>query len=146
MAVFLNGVTIVLCGEEQGFEGATIAWATKIEKDHALVSLPSEAPITMAILSKKVFSISVLAHNQSNIARQYGGSKQAKSLLRNIHDLDLALWGVPVVKNCHTHLLCETVRNILVNEQTVLIAKITDSGFSENAPPLVYDPTAYFDP
>jgi flavin reductase (DIM6/NTAB) family NADH-FMN oxidoreductase RutF len=143
--MFLNGVNVVLCGNEHNFKGATIAWATKIEKGHAMVSLPSEAAVTNAILSKKVFSINVLGHNQSNIARQYGGSKQTRTFSKNIHDLDFDLWSIPVVRNCRAHFLCNVIQGIPVNEQTILIAKISEHGFTESVAPLVYDHATYFD-
>ena len=142
--MFVNGVTVVLCGNEQDFHGATIAWATKIEKGHVTVSLPSEAPVTKVILAKKAFSISVLSHSQSDIARQYGGSKQTQPLPQNLEDLNFGLWDVPVVRNCRAHLLCNTIQDIAVKEQTVFIASITESAFSESTAPLIYEHSAYF--
>lgn len=142
--MFLNGVTIILCGDDRAFEGAAIAWATKVEKNHVMVSLPSKAPITSAILSNKVFSISVLGDGQWGVARQYGGSKQSKALPRDIHDLDFNLWDVPVVKNCRAHLLCNTIQNIHVNEQVVLIAEVSELEFFNEIPPLVYNHAEYF--
>ncbi len=143
--MFLNGVNVVLCGDDQDVTGATIAWATKIEKGHTMVSLPSEADVTKAILSRKVFSINVLGHNQSDIARQFGGSNQIRPLPKNIHDLEFGLWDTPVIKNCRAHFLCNTIQEIPINEQTILIAKITEHGFSESIAPLVYDHGTYFD-
>jgi len=46
--VFLNGVNVVLCGNEVAFHGATIAWGTKVEKEHAMVSLPRSAAVWAA--------------------------------------------------------------------------------------------------
>ncbi|MDJ0956813.1 MAG: flavin reductase [Arenicellales bacterium] len=127
--MFVNGVTVVLCGDEQSFQGATIAWPTKIEKNHVMVSLPSKALVTKTILAKKVFSISVLSDGQSDIAKQFDGSKQTQSLPQNIGSLDFELWEVPVVKNCRAHLLCNTIQDISVKEQTVVIASVTEVGF-----------------
>lgn len=142
--MFLNGVNVVLCGNKHDFKGATIAWATKVEKDHAMVSLPSEADATKAILSKKIFSINVLGESQSDIARQYGGSKQTRPLPENIHDLDFDLWGIPVVRNCRAQFLCNVVHDIPVNEQRIFLAKITEHSFSESIAPLIFDYAAYF--
>ena len=143
--MFLNGVNVVLCGDEGDVKGATIAWATKIEKGHAIVSLPSEAAVTKAILSKKVFSINVLGQNQSDIARQYGGSNKIQPLPKNINDLDFGLWDTPVIKDCRAQFLCNAIQKIPINEQTILIAKITEQGFSANIARLAYDHGAYFD-
>ena len=143
--MFLNGVNVVLCGDAQDIEGAAIAWATKIEKDHAMVSLPSEAAVTKAILARKVFSINVLGQNQSDIARQYGGSKQTQPLPQDIRDLEFDLWDTPVIKNCRAHFLCTTTQEIPIKEQTILIATITEHSFTESIAPLIYDHGAYFD-
>ena len=127
--MFVKGVTVVLCGDEQNFQGATIACPTKIEKNHVMVSLPSKALVTKTILAKKVFSISVLSDGQSDIAKQFDSSKQTQSLPQNIGSLDFELWEVPVVKNCRAHLLCNTIQDIPVKEQTVVIASVTEVGF-----------------
>jgi len=143
--VFLNGVNVVLCGDEDSFKGVTIAWATKVAKDHVTVSLPSEAAVTKMILFKAAFSISALGENQSSIAQQYGGSRQTKPLPINIHDLDFDLCAIPVVRNCRAHYLCNIIQEIFINDQTVLIAKVAEYGSTENIAPLVYDHAAYFD-
>ena len=127
--MLVNGVTVVLCGNEQNFQGATIALPTKIEKNHVMVALPSKALVTKTILTKKVFSISVLSDSQSDIAKQFDISKQTQALPQNIGGLDFGLWGVPVVKNCRTHLLCNTIQDISVKEQTVVIASIAEVYF-----------------
>lgn len=142
--MFLNGVTVVLCGKAPDFSGAAIAWATKIEKNHVMVSLPSEARVTKIILSNKVFSISVLRDGQSDVARQYGGRRQSRPLPQDNEDLDFGIWEVPVVKNCRATLLCNTVQVISVNEQTVIIAAIVESAFTESVAPLAYDHAAFF--
>ena len=143
--MFLNGITIVLSGNRKSFEGAAIAWATKIEKNHVLVSLPVDAAITEYVKSNKIFSVGVLGEHQADIVRQYGGSKQARPLARNPDDLDFDEWPVPVVKNCRASLLCKNEKEIALEEQYVVIAKIEESSFVEAMPPLVYEHARYFD-
>lgn len=143
--MFVNGITVVLCGTATELEGATIAWATKIEKEHVMLSLPADAAVTEAILSRPIFSVSVLGAHQSRIARQYGGRKQARPLPRNKDDLDFARWDVPYVKHSRAHFLCNHTQTIFINEQTVVIAEIIESFSFEEIAPLIYDHTAYFD-
>ncbi|MEM7114389.1 MAG: flavin reductase family protein [Chloroflexota bacterium] len=142
--MFLNGITVVLAGNEE-FVGATIAWATKVEKQHVLVSLPAEAAVTNRILQEKTFTISVLASHQSDIARQYGGRKQARPLPQNRNDLDFTLWATPVVKNCRAQLLCSVQQINFIKEQVVIIAKIDQATSRDDVAPLIYDHKAYFD-
>ena len=143
--MFLNGITIILCGDRDSFEGAAIAWATKVEKKHILVSLPAKATITQYIKSTKVFSVSVLGEHQADIVRQYGGSKQARPLIKNPDDLDFNEWPVPIVRNCRANLLCNMEKEIPLEEQFVALASIEQFIFHETIPPLVYRHDEYFD-
>ena len=142
--MFLNGITIVLCGSRESLDGAAIAWATKIEKNHLLVSLPVDAAITNRVIAKENFSVSLLGEHQADIARQYGGSKQSNPLRRNPHDLDFDKWSVPIVKSCRANLICTMERNFSIEEQVIVIANIEDYIFDEAVPPLVYDHAKYF--
>ena len=74
--LFLNGVSVVLSGDAETFRGASIAWATKVERDHAMVSLPGHAAVTECIRNAAEFTINVLAAEQSHIARQYGDHRK----------------------------------------------------------------------
>ena len=142
--MFLNGISIVLSGNRESFEGAAIAWATKIEKNHVLVSLPLGSAITDFVKTSKIFSVSVLGEHQSDIVRQYGGSKQAHPLVRNPDDLDFEVWPVPVVKDCRASMLCKNEKEITLEEQYVVIARIEHSNFLEATLPLVYEHARYF--
>lgn len=143
--MFLNGITIILSGDQESFEGAAIAWATKIERNHVLVSLPIDATITEFVKLNKTFTVNVLGEHQAEIVRQYGGSKQSRPLPRNPDDLDFDAWAVPTVKDCRANLHCAVDQEMTVEEQFVVIAKIEQSRFDETIMPLVYEHAAYFD-
>jgi len=76
--MFVNGISVVICGTKLEYQAATIAWSTKIEKNHIMVSLPFDASVTSSINTQRQFTVSVLGKNQTNIARQYGGRKQIR--------------------------------------------------------------------
>lgn len=136
--LFLNGVSVVLCGDSENFRGASIAWATKIERDHALVSLPGHAGVTDDIRNSDEFTINVLAADQSNIARQYGGSSQSDPHEVQRGDLEFGRWKVPIVKAARAQLLCEFRQAIAVRKQLLVIAEISDFVFADDREPLVY--------
>ena len=142
---FVNGVTVVLCAHSDELEGAAIAWATKVEKDHLMLSLPREAALTDALLARNVFTVSVLAYDQSAVARQYGGSKQRAPLPKSTEDLELDLWEVPVIKSSRAQYLCKLVHDLPVKEQIVVIASILETNGDESRKPLNYDRRSYFD-
>ena len=143
--MFLNGITVVLAGGEEDYAGATIAWATKVEQGHVMVSLPVDASVSDHILQDKTFTISILASHQANLARQYGGRKQSRPLPPNRDDLNFTLWGIPVVKDCRAQLLCVTQQINFIEQQVVIIAKIQQATSRNDVAPLVYDHGAYFD-
>ena len=143
--MILNGITVVLCGKRGDVKGATIAWASKVEKDHVMVSLPVEAALTDYVISKKIFSLNVLGKDQSEIARQYGGSKQSTSLPRRGEDLDYGNWSTPVIRNCRANFLCSSIQEIPIKEQVVIIAEIVEYKFTDSIVPLTYDHGEYFD-
>lgn len=142
--VFLNGINIVLCGNAGCFQGASIAWATKVERDHAMVSLPKDAAVTDCISNSGTFTISVLSSDQSDIARQYGGRKQSDPRDIEPNDLNFTQWAVPVVNDARAQLLCDVRHILTVKEQVIVIAEIVDIALSDDLQPLVYDHGHYF--
>jgi len=142
--VFVNSVNIVLCGNAERFQGASIAWGTKVEKDHAMVSLPKHAAVTEFIGRLGNFTINVLSSDQPNIARQYGGKSQSDPHDVNADDLDFSQWQVPVVRDACAQLLCEVRHTLIIKEQSMVIGEIMDTASSETLEPLVYDHSRYF--
>lgn len=143
--MLVNGVNVILCGNSQDYFGATIAWATQVEKAHAAVSLPSSAAVAQAIAQERVFSISALGNDQVTVARQYGGADQSNPEDKAPESLNFGLWGTPVVADSPAQWLCELDRSIKIGEQTIVIARIVDSRSAAVAAPLVYEHSAYFE-
>lgn len=142
--VFVNGVNVVLCGNADRFQGAAIAWGTKIEKDHALISLPRHAAVTACIRTSGLFTISVLSSGQADIARQYGGTAQSDPRAIDACALDFAQWETPVVKDACAQLRCAVKQTLAIENQELVIARILDVAASENLAPLIYDHDHYF--
>lgn len=142
--LFLNGVSVVLSGDAHDFRGASIAWATKVERDHAMVSLPNRAAVAQYIHDTGEFTINVLAADQAHIAGQYGGRSQSNPLEIQPDDLDFSRWSVPMVKDARAQLLCARRHATAVREQWIVIAEIVDFAFADNREPLVYRHEQYF--
>jgi len=144
--MFVNGISVVICGTELAYQASTIAWSTKIENNHVMVSLPIDAAVTSSIALKRQFSVSVLGKNQTSVARQYGGKKQLNPLPTNTDDIDFDRWKIPTIKDCRAPYLCTVVQELKLIEQVVFIAEIKESAFNEKIDPLVYDHAEYFGP
>ena len=142
--MFLNSISVVLCGDQNDFCGATIAWATKVEKEHLLVSLPRLSAVATTIEKQHRFSVNVLSEFQENIARQFGGHKQSKPLPVNELDLDFSNWKVPVVTGARAQYLCDLYQIDTLRAQRIITASILDSVTNESLEPLIYHHHKYF--
>ncbi|MEO1223000.1 MAG: flavin reductase [Pseudomonadota bacterium] len=142
--VFVNGVNVVLCGNADRFQGASIAWGTKVEQDHAIISLPRHAAVTTCIRGSAIFTISVLSSGQADIARQYGGKAQSGPCAIDAGALDFAQWETPVVKDACAQLRCAARQTIAIEDQELVIARILDATACESLAPLIYDHDHYF--
>ncbi|WP_205695410.1 flavin reductase, partial [Corallincola luteus] len=107
--MFVNGVGVVLCGSAEDYVGMSIAWLTKVEKDHVLISVPKGALGTEKLLEEGRFTLSLLAETQTEIARQFGGSKQKVVVEKDQTFLFSTDWGTPAVGECSGVFLCEVI-------------------------------------
>ena len=142
--MFLNNINVVLCGEQGDYYGATIAWATKVEKNHIVISVPQLAALASAIEKQQRFSVNVLSENQERIARQYGGRKQSNPLSVDENDLDFSTWKLPIVINARAQYLCDLYQMDVLQEQCVITGSIVDSMMNPALPPLIYEHDKYF--
>jgi len=138
-------VNVVICGNKNDYEGMSIAWVSYVEKEHIVVSMPRQSSITERVLNEGKFSISVLAENQANIARQYGGGAQIQKIPQDNDLVECGEWGIPVIKACCSKMLCEICIAEHINKQTVAIAEVVDKHESDASVPLVYNHAEYFE-
>lgn len=142
--MFLNSVNIVFIGDVTSYRGITIAWATQIENQHIVLSLPKYSEATSLISVESKFTVSVLSNTQINIARQYGGIEQTRQADKDAVLLDFEKWHIPVVKKAAEHILCESKATLEVSNQVLILGSILEYTRFEEIPILVYEKTDYF--
>lgn len=142
--MLVNGINIILCGNRLQYAGATIAWVTQVEKNHAVVSLPASSAVSQALAKERTFTISALGEGQEAIARQYGGADQLLPEAQVPGELNFDVWETPVIAGSPARWLCEQQRSMDIGEQRVVIARILESRAAESFAPLVYRHDDYF--
>ncbi len=135
---------VVLCGTQEDFFGMSIAWLTKVEKEHVLVSLPRGALGTQKALVDKRFTLNLLAESQIEIARQFGGSKQKKLVDKSHAVIVNTEWGIPAIRDCCSTYLCKVASAQELNEQMLVIAKIFACIDKGKSTPLTYKQSDFF--
>jgi len=139
------GVNVVICGTKNDYQGMSIAWVSYVEKKHIVVSMPRSSSITERVLSEGKFSVCVLAEDQSNIARQYGGGAQIRKVVQDNDLVECGEWDIPMIKACCTKMLCEICIVKHINKQTIVIAEVVDKNEIDALVPLVYNHADYFE-
>ncbi|TAA48416.1 flavin reductase [Corallincola spongiicola] len=142
--MFVNGVGVVLCGSAEDYVGMSIAWLTKVEKDHVLISVPKGALGTEKLLEEGRFTLSLLAETQTEIARQFGGSKQKVVVEKDQTFLFSTDWGTPAVGECSGVFLCEVISSSELNDQVLVIAQLSGPVASTELSPLVFRKSDFF--
>lgn len=142
--MFLNSVNVIFVGDSKTYLGMAIAWATQVEKNHILVSVPKDADCTSLLLENKEFTVSVLSNSQKNVAIQYGGSQQRTQIDKDLTVVDFSRWRVPVIREAAEAVLCSMVSVQYVESQAIVVGKVLERVVAKGAGSLVYDSSDYF--
>ena len=140
--MFTNGVGVVLAGTLAEPVGMSIAWLTRVEREHVVLSLPEGARGTARILSDGRFTLSLLADSQEDVARWFGRSERT-SARREPPALVETAWGVVAVEGSLAVYLCTVVGMQGLGGQTVVTARTEGPVQVEQGRPLVYRASDY---
>lgn len=134
--MFTTGVGVVLAGTMSEPVGMSIAWLTRVEREHVVVSLPASARGTARVVADGRFTLSLLAASQEAVARWYGGSAVASR--GSAPALVETAWGVAAVGGSLAVYLCRVASVENVGEQRVVTARAEGPVLSAPGRPLVY--------
>ena len=139
--MFVNGVGVVLSGTLEDYAGMSIAWMTKVERDHVVLSLPKKAKGTQRVTSTGRFTLSLLSESQRDIARLFGGA--GSHSVPGPVDLVETDWGMPAIGSSCAVYLCDVVTTQALNDQVVVMVRMTGPVYETSASPLVYNEEDY---
>lgn len=154
--MFINGVSVVVARVEGVPYGMSIAWATQVEAEHLIVSLPRDSASTEKVRAAGCFTVNILAASQRALALRFGsagdhdptGSKfmGSKSVGSKFEGVDYAVEGEAVVlAGCHRAIFCGLESTQEVGKQLVVVGLIRRSDLaSGGGPPLIYKKSDYF--
>jgi flavin reductase (DIM6/NTAB) family NADH-FMN oxidoreductase RutF len=134
-----HGVNIV-CAEHEGKRGGlAVAWATQVAKDKVLICVGGKSATRKLILGSGAFGLSVLSHDQIEVARLFG--------TRSSRDIDkfadvpfhTAETGAPLLDNCVIALDCRVTEIYDHGDQKLIVGKVTAAEHRKNdTEPLLY--------
>ncbi len=141
--MFVNGVAVVLSGDEALLKGMSISWITQVEANYVVFSAAKDASATRQLLSHRRFSINVLGEDQKELAARYGGDGFREAVGAEDVEIDWVRPNMPTLKMCCTSLVCELHSVEEVGDQAVIIAHILETQDKSDAKPLIYDKSDY---
>jgi len=142
--MFTNGVSIILTGTKDNYNGMAIAWVSQVEKEHLILSIPKGSLGTTLLLTRAIFSVNELGIGQENLAREFGGQQCENKPTSSLATIEATTEGVPIIVNCCSSTLCRVLSHVEINEQIVITAKILKAQHNLNLQPLVFDKSVYF--
>jgi flavin reductase (DIM6/NTAB) family NADH-FMN oxidoreductase RutF len=134
-----HGVNIV-CAQYEGKKGGlAVAWATQIDTDYILICVGSQSYTRELILNSKAFGLSVLAKEQTDVAKIFGSRTSRKTDKFKEISFHTAKTESPLLDSCVAAFDCEVE---VVHDHTdtkLIIGKIVAAEFlRKDFKPLVY--------
>lgn len=156
--MFINGVSVVVARVGGIPYGMSIAWATQVEAERLIVSLPRDSASTEKVRAAGCFTVNILAASQRALALRFGsageagddlagskftGSKFAGSRFEGV---DYAVKGEAVVlTGCHRAIFCDLESAQEIGKQLVVVGLLRRSDLASGSdPPLIYKKSDYF--
>ena len=140
--MFLNSVSTVLVGVQNDFEAMSIAWATQVEREHLIFSGPDHAAATLRVVEEQAFFMSLLANDQTEVARFFGGRKSKRSNLSNVEPK--VMKGHLFVEGAVKSLKCRVIKTEPLGKQIMIAGKIEDTLLLNDHPLLPYNRPDYW--
>lgn len=141
--MFVNGVSVVASLVGGVPYGMSIAWATQVEEEHLIVSLPRYSFATERLLTAGCFTVNILADSQRELAVKFGSAKETGNKFEGV---DYAIEGEAVViADCQKAIFCELESTMEIKKQLVVVGLIKHlASSSSSASPLIYKKSDYF--
>jgi len=121
----------------------SIAWATQVEAEHLVISLPRDRVATERVLTAGCFTVNILAASQKDLAVRFGSSARLENKFDGV---DYAVRGdAVVIADCYRALFCELKSSQELINQLVVVGLVRrDELGSGGAYPLIYKKSDYF--
>jgi len=134
-----HGVNIVCAQHEGKYGGLAVAWATQVDTDYILICVGSQSYTRELILNSKTFGLSILAKEQVNVAKIFGGRSSRKINKFKEISFHTSKTGSPLLDNCVAAFDCEVEVVHDHNDTKLIIGKILTAEFLQKEyEPLVY--------
>jgi flavin reductase (DIM6/NTAB) family NADH-FMN oxidoreductase RutF len=141
--MFINGVSVVTTLVGGVPYGMSIAWATQVEAEHLVISLPRNSVPTERVLTAGCFTVNILAASQKDLAVRFGSSERLENKFDGV---DYAVRGdAVVIADCCRALFCELKSAQELGDQLVVVGLVRREELGSGGTyPLIYEKRDYF--
>lgn len=146
MGRFATGVTVVAARHGPLLSGMTANAIATISVDPPLLlaSIATKAETHTAIIGSHAFAVSVLAHDQRELADCFAQPTTAVKLTRFCgaawHEAET---GSPILEGALAYFDCRLVERHVGGDHTMFLGEIVAAGYREDAEPLVWYASGY---
>ncbi len=147
MRRFPTGVTIVATSDNGRLHGMTVNSFTSVCLDPplVLVCIAHSSHCNPFIKSAGRFSVSVLAHDQSEISTGFASTDSAAQSIHEFscHGYELGPTGSPLLSGAIAHLDCLVHQQFEVGDHTVFIGRVVHAAEHGDRPSLLFHQGKY---
>lgn len=144
MGRFVTGVTVIAAKTDDGIAAMTANAVTSVSLDPLvlLVCIRNQSRLLPTVLQVGAFSVNVLAANQGQISRYYGGRPEGECPARWMESDCTA----PALEGANATFICRVSSTHQVGDHTVLFGEVQDMAAADPvAPALIYAGGRYGD-
>lgn len=139
-----HGVNVVCAKKDGRARGLAVAWATQVAMDHVLICVGAQSSTRQFILETRAFGLSVLTHDQLEIARLFG--RQSSTEVDKFADVPYHAGetGSPLLDDCVWALDCRVVAVHDHGREKLIVGKVVaGERIRDKFEPLIYRSTDY---
>jgi flavin reductase (DIM6/NTAB) family NADH-FMN oxidoreductase RutF len=139
-----HGVNIVCAVHDGRRGGLAVAWATQVSVDHVLICVGAQSATRELILASGAFGLSVLASDQTEVARSFG--RQSSRVVDKLDAVGYhtAETGSPLLDECIIALDCQVVAvHDLGREKLIVGHVVAAERRATDCDPLIYRQDEY---
>jgi flavin reductase (DIM6/NTAB) family NADH-FMN oxidoreductase RutF len=141
------GLYILTVKEGDVIGAGTVNWLSQASFTPPLVMVGVKADSQLHALISKTgrFAISILAHDQKNIASDFFRPTQMEGQKLNGHPYELSpTFQYPILTECPAWFEAKVTDSVAQGDHTIFVGEVQDAGVRESREPLVMHQTGWF--
>lgn len=135
MSRFATGITVVTTQHEDEIIAMTVNafMSISLQPNIVAVSIGDQASMYDILPTTKSFGVSVLREDQQKISQLFASDAEYGK-----NEMFTSKKGIPVLKDCLTHMTCDVIQSTQVGDHTVYFGEVKDLEIFTGDPILYY--------